>query len=113
MVFMSVTANDADMCSPSESLQQTPSIELHGLVAKSAIAWSGSPLITTSARVFRKVADGVAEECGPIATFTARPPIAANQSIGTRSSGGGHRQNRYDGAVGMTRKSGSNSPIRD
>ena len=63
--------------------------------------------MATSHPVLRSVAPGVAEECGPMATLTALPDKPANHSLGMRSSGGGQRQNKYDGAVGITRKPGA------
>src|SRR5581483_1018862 len=88
--------------------QQQPSISDQGFDASCGMVWSGSPRIATSQFNFFNVAPGVAEGCGPIATFTARPSSSANHFCGTRNSGGGHRQNKYDGAVGITRKSGLN-----
>src|SRR3954447_21992170 len=84
----------------------------HGFDASSAMVKSGSPRSTTSHFVFRSVAAAVADPCGPMATFTAEVPNPANHSAGTRSSGGGHRQNKYEGAVGITRKSGANAYTR-
>src|SRR5579871_524663 len=99
---MSVTPSDELTCTPLSSRQQHPSISLHGLVASRGSVWSGSPRIPTSHCIFRMAAAGVAEVCGPIATFTALPPNSANHCFGILTSGGGHRQNKYDGAVGMT-----------
>src|SRR4051794_14192584 len=106
---MSVTPSDGVRCIPLSSRQQHPAISLHDFDASSGIVWSGSPRIPTSHPSLRIVAGGVADVCGPIATFTAFPPISANHSFGTLTSGGGQRQNRYDGAVGITRKSGANA----
>src|SRR4051812_10740333 len=84
----------------------------HGFDASSAMAKSGSPRSTTSHPVLRRVAAAVAEPCGPIVTLTADVPNPANHSAGTRNSGGGHRQNKYEGAVGIIRKSGANASTR-
>ena len=106
---MSVTACSGEMCSPLSSFQQQPSIADHGVEASWGRVWSGSPRRATSQFNFLSVAEGVAELCGPMATFTALESSSRNQVCGTRSSGGGQRQNKYDGAVGITRKLGSNS----
>ena len=54
-----------------------------------------SPMTTTPAASLRRVARGVVDACGPIATIrpaTAR--TASKRARGTRSSGGAQRQNR-------------------
>src|SRR5438477_4678336 len=68
---MSVTANDGDMCWPSEDFQQHPSICDHGSWASLGRTWSGSPRNATSQFSLRSVEAGVAEACGPIATLIA------------------------------------------
>src|SRR5207247_1856768 len=103
---MSATANDGLRCSPFSSFQQQPSISVHGHDASCTSVSSGSPRMATSQFSFRSVAAGVAEGCGPIATFTAPSPSSANHLRGTRNSGGGQRQNKYDGAVGTIKKLG-------
>src|SRR5579864_4982328 len=103
---MSVTPRVGVKWIPDSSRQQQPSISDHVPDASCASVWSGSPRIATSQFNFLKVAPGVAEGCGPIATFTASPPSSANHFCGTRNAGGGQRQKRYEGAVGITRKSG-------
>src|SRR5438105_4960834 len=105
---MSVVAKLGLMRFPLSSRQQHPGISAQGLVASSAITSSGSPRNTTSHRSLRRHAPGVAEECGPIATVVALPRNSLNHCCGTLSSGCGHLQNRYEGALGITRKSGRN-----
>src|SRR5579862_7469629 len=94
--------------SPSADFQQQPSISDHAVEANFGNVSSGSPRMATSHFNLRNVAAGVAELWGPMATFTALLSSAVNHCCGTRSSGGGQRQNKYDGAVGMIRKSGAN-----
>src|SRR5579864_4580283 len=103
---MSVTPRFGFKWIPDSSRQQQPSISDHVPDASCESVWSGSPRIATSQFNLRRVAPGVAEGCGPIATFTALLSSSANHLCGTRNSGGGQRQKRYEGAVGITRKSG-------
>src|SRR5437763_15017179 len=103
---MSVTPNSGLIWNVSPVLKQHPVIWSQDLLASSGMVWAGSPRRATSQPVLRIVAAGVAEGCGRISTFNDLLPSPAIHSMGTRSSGGGHRQNKYDGAVGMTRKSG-------
>ena len=73
---------------------------------------SHSPITTASTFSFSSVARGVVDAWGPTPTNmppTARARSAASICIGTRSSGGAQRQNRYDGALVTTVSSGANA----
>src|SRR5690349_21513372 len=98
---MSTTPKEALMCSPCSSRQQQPSISDHGLSESWDSARSGSPRMATSQPTLRMDAAGVADVWGPMATLTALVWRAANNALGIRTSGGGQRQKRYDGAVGI------------
>src|ERR1051326_1916963 len=110
---MSATPKEGEMYSSETLRQQHPSMVFQSSVASRGKVKSGSPRITTCTFNLRIADAGVEEGCGPIATFVAFPSSAANHSLGTRTSGGGQRQNKYEGAVGITRKSGAKSATRD
>src|SRR5215470_2640718 len=88
---MFVTADDSEICGPAAERQQHPAIDLHAVVASFGKVSSGFSRNTTSQPSFRRVAAGVADPCGPMATLTAPDFNSRNHICGTRSSGGGQR----------------------
>src|SRR5207249_6440524 len=107
---MSATANDGLRCSPFSSFQQHPSISVHGRDASCTSVSSGSPRMATSQFSFRSVAAGVAEGCGPIATFTLRPQAPQTICGETANRGEDNPKKSNGEQFEKTRKWGENQP---